>query len=146
MCRTVRMRNSDFVNFAACNCSPQRALLERMRALNFTDDDAHERFSFQQSSLPGAQQIAVEAALPPVTDASERRYAFSKVSTRGDYIFYIYNLGFPLSLSFFCVTALLLVTCSRAASRHPIGPLKAARDAARILGALNKWQLARLPL
>ncbi|KAJ1106317.1 hypothetical protein NDU88_003718 [Pleurodeles waltl] len=28
---TVRMRTSDFVNFAACNCSPQWALLEHMR-------------------------------------------------------------------------------------------------------------------
>ncbi|KAJ1143252.1 hypothetical protein NDU88_009563 [Pleurodeles waltl] len=65
MRRTVLMRTNDFVNFAACNCSTQRALLERMRAFNFTEDDVHARFSFQRSSLPGAQQIAVEAALAP---------------------------------------------------------------------------------
>ncbi|KAJ1114869.1 hypothetical protein NDU88_003099 [Pleurodeles waltl] len=35
MRRTVRMRTGDFVNFAVLNCSPQRALRKRMRALNF---------------------------------------------------------------------------------------------------------------
>ncbi|KAJ1153678.1 hypothetical protein NDU88_006436 [Pleurodeles waltl] len=63
---TVRMRTSDFVNFAVWNCSPQRALLELMCALNFIEDDAHAHahFSFLRSALPGAQQIAVGAALP----------------------------------------------------------------------------------
>ncbi|KAJ1211771.1 hypothetical protein NDU88_007125 [Pleurodeles waltl] len=32
---TVRMRTGEFVNFAVWNFSPPRALLERMRALNF---------------------------------------------------------------------------------------------------------------
>ncbi|KAJ1212364.1 hypothetical protein NDU88_000028 [Pleurodeles waltl] len=31
----VRMRTGDLVNFAVLNCSPQRALRKRMRALNF---------------------------------------------------------------------------------------------------------------
>ncbi|KAJ1148828.1 hypothetical protein NDU88_001654 [Pleurodeles waltl] len=35
MRRTVRMRTGDLVNFAVLNCSPQRALRKRMRALNF---------------------------------------------------------------------------------------------------------------
>ncbi|KAJ1190657.1 hypothetical protein NDU88_007395 [Pleurodeles waltl] len=35
MRRTVRMRTGDLVNFAILNCSPQRALRKRMRALNF---------------------------------------------------------------------------------------------------------------
>ncbi|KAJ1174033.1 hypothetical protein NDU88_005857 [Pleurodeles waltl] len=93
----------------------------RMRVLHF-----NARHCQGHNGLRSEQQYRV-------TDSSERRYPFFKVSTRADYIFYIYNLGFPLSVTFFCVTALLLVTCSRAASRHLIGPLEAARDAARIL-------------